>query len=203
MEDMNLRVEFQPHSGFQSLFYEKCDEWANDYLKAKVFWTGELPKDTPKDILTAPSIYEFLYERIYEYLCSHKEHLFILEWESERIHPPCDKCETSPHYIGGEDGALCRKCNEEIDKEIEAEEEAERKKKSSEMWAQFLSEGAGVKLEQYDMRKRFDLIQAFCDQSPHHRAFFNFHKMMTAPVFGEWNWDKEKAKEGEFLASLA
>jgi hypothetical protein len=125
MEDMGLRVEFQPHSGFQSLFYEKCEEWANDYLKAKVFWTGELPKDTPKDILQSGSIWDFLGERIKEYLYTHKEHLFILDDGDERIHPECDKCHTTPFVAGGEDGALCKGCNEEIDKEIE-EEEAER-----------------------------------------------------------------------------
>ena len=59
------------------------DIWVNEYLKAKVFWTGKLPEDTPKDILNADSIWTFIYERSLDYFWKHSDEIESEESDDE------------------------------------------------------------------------------------------------------------------------
>lgn len=219
LDDADIKVEFQQTAdGFESLFWEKCDEWVNDYLKAKVFWTGELPKDTPKDILHSTSIYEFLQERMWDYLVAHKSHLSHLSNSDGQIHPPCDRCGEPYLECAEDDGALCKKCEGELMEEEEKEmigktTQAQVKQLLEEVknlppnhpdtqhgmkvafewlkrWSPYLSRGDHLQLEKWDTHKEFDRIDAWCACSADNLAFFKFHKDATTPVLGVWNYDK-------------
>jgi len=62
-------------------------------------------------------------------------------------------------------------------------------------YSTFFSSGIHIKLEKLDMmiptkpeaRTRID---EWLNKSEANREFFEYHKRMTAPVFGTWNYDK-------------
>jgi hypothetical protein len=61
-----------------SVFEDKADQWANLYVKAKVFWTGpSFPKDDPdyKEIMDCESIWEYLWQKAQDWLEEHKDWL--------------------------------------------------------------------------------------------------------------------------------
>jgi hypothetical protein len=59
----------------------------------------------------------------------------------------------------------------------------------------FIENGVVVWLEKMDKLIPEDpmakhVIDYWTSQSPRHRAFFEYHKQHTEPVFGKWNYDK-------------
>ena len=83
------------------VFEDKVDRWASDYIRAKVFWTGTLPKDDPdvKAIMNCESIWEYLWEQAQDWLDEHKGWLVEGSNESEDK----GKCEDCSVKLSGDD----------------------------------------------------------------------------------------------------
>ena len=104
----NFREEYM-----STVFETEADKWANDYVKAKVFWTGSPPKDDPdyKAIMNCESVWAYLWEKTQDFLDEH------VDWFKDADEPiTCDHCdaETIGYKSGGPD-TICLTCKKRYD----------------------------------------------------------------------------------------
>lgn len=58
------------------------------------------------------------------------------------------------------------------------------------------NQGDHIQLERWDNSRQYEEIEKYINESGLHQRFFEYHKWMTTPVFGFWNWD-ERQKSSE------
>ncbi|NDC23094.1 MAG: hypothetical protein EBZ49_03040 [Proteobacteria bacterium] len=66
-------------------------------------------------------------------------------------------------------------------------------------FSKYYRTGIHLQLEKLDCKipddpDAFTVLHAYVNQCPKLREFFEYHRKMTTPVFGEWNYDKRKAQ---------
>ncbi len=54
------------------------------------------------------------------------------------------------------------------------------------------NQGDHFRLERWDNSRQYEEIEKYINESVLHQRFFEYHKWMTTPVFGLWNWDKRQ-----------
>ena len=66
----------------------------------------------------------------------------------------------------------------------------------------FFGEEHHLQLERWDKDKNFEAMQEYIDRSQVHREFFDYHKQMTTPIFGKWEWDTRSQAEIQVLHEI-
>lgn len=94
LRDIQVEWDFKDGSDCEA-FYNKVDEWATDYVKLKVFWTGEPAKDVPADLKCAESLWDYISQKSLDYFYDHQDQMeiFIVDKEVIVYEDKEEKCE--------------------------------------------------------------------------------------------------------------